>query len=181
MARDNPKQKYNGYGACPLLTSYNTCILAEFLYDGVVHETMPFNQVTPFYYHRYIGQNIWNFPKHLIKLPHLLGLINFSKLGLIAKSLNVSHKTETGYLYALNQCNLKWLSSTYSYGVTQGNTLVPTLFIDVKFMFCFQAQESKIAFYMKKDLFPFIYWNMMLKGYYHGPELIRRIINPFAK
>ncbi|XP_061712934.1 sulfide:quinone oxidoreductase, mitochondrial [Cydia pomonella] len=41
MAKDNPKQKYDGYGACPLVTSYNTCILAEFLYDGVVHETMP--------------------------------------------------------------------------------------------------------------------------------------------
>ncbi|KOB68867.1 putative sulfide quinone reductase, partial [Operophtera brumata] len=86
MQKDNPSQKYNGYGACPLLTSYNTCILAEFLYDGVVHETMPFDQ----------------------------------------------------------------------------------------------AQESKIAFYMKKDLFPFMYWHLMLKGYYHGPEWIRKIINPLA-
>lgn len=37
--------KYDGYGACPLLTSYNTCIVAEFLYGGVPHETLPFNQV----------------------------------------------------------------------------------------------------------------------------------------
>ncbi|KAI8436278.1 hypothetical protein MSG28_004323 [Choristoneura fumiferana] len=87
MAKDSPKEKYNGYGACPLVTSYNTCILAEFIYDGVPRETLPFNQ----------------------------------------------------------------------------------------------ARESTIAYYMKRDLFPFLYWNLMLKGYYHGPEFIRRIINPFAK
>ncbi|XP_063381268.1 uncharacterized protein LOC134667789 [Cydia fagiglandana] len=87
MAKDNPKQKYDGYGACPLVTSYNTCILAEFLYDGVVHETMPFNQV---------------------------------------------------------------------------------------------ATESRVAYQMKRHLFPFIYWNFMLKGYYHGPEFIRKIVNPYA-
>lgn len=87
MKKDNPKEKYNGYGACPLLTSYSTCILAEFIYDGIPRETLPFDQ----------------------------------------------------------------------------------------------ARESTIAFYMKKDLFPFLYWNFMLKGYYHGPEFIRKIINPFAK
>ncbi|KAJ8728366.1 hypothetical protein PYW08_016751 [Mythimna loreyi] len=85
MQKDEPKMKYNGYGACPLLTSYNTCILAEFTYGGVPRETMPFNQ----------------------------------------------------------------------------------------------ANESRIAFYMKKDLFPFIYWHIMLKGYYHGPEKIRKLLNPF--
>lgn len=45
MRRDSPQQRYDGYGACPLLTSYSTCILAEFVYDGVVHETFPFDQV----------------------------------------------------------------------------------------------------------------------------------------
>ncbi|XP_053608161.1 sulfide:quinone oxidoreductase, mitochondrial [Plodia interpunctella] len=40
MNKSTPKERYNGYGACPLLTSYSTCILAEFLYDGVVHETI---------------------------------------------------------------------------------------------------------------------------------------------
>ncbi|XP_063897409.1 uncharacterized protein LOC110372031 [Helicoverpa armigera] len=85
MQRDEPRQRYSGYGACPLLTSYNTCILAEFVYGGVVRETMPFNQ----------------------------------------------------------------------------------------------ARESTIAFYMKKKLFPFIYWHFMLKGYYHGPEGIRKMLNPF--
>lgn len=87
MQKDNPKQKYDGYGACPLLTSYHTCILAEFVYDGIPRETMPFNQAT----------------------------------------------------------------------------------------------ESIIAYYMKKNLFPFLYWNFMLKGYYNGPEFVRRIVNPFAK
>uniref|UniRef100_A0A2A4JSL8 Sulfide:quinone oxidoreductase, mitochondrial n=1 Tax=Heliothis virescens TaxID=7102 RepID=A0A2A4JSL8_HELVI len=85
MKRDEPRERYSGYGACPLLTSYNTCILAEFVYGGVVRETMPFNQ----------------------------------------------------------------------------------------------ARESTVAFYMKKDLFPFIYWHLMLKGYYHGPEGIRRMLHPF--
>ncbi|XP_045771826.1 uncharacterized protein LOC123871862 [Maniola jurtina] len=40
MKRDNPKEKYDGYGACPLVTSYNTCVIAEFLYDGVPRETL---------------------------------------------------------------------------------------------------------------------------------------------
>ncbi|KAJ0177455.1 hypothetical protein K1T71_007464 [Dendrolimus kikuchii] len=87
MQKDNPSQKYDGYGACPLLTSYHTCILAEFLYDGIPRETMPFNQ----------------------------------------------------------------------------------------------ARESVIAYYMKKNLFPLLYWSFMLKGYYNGPEFVRKIINPFAK
>ncbi|XP_068631972.1 uncharacterized protein Sqor [Battus philenor] len=45
MKRDNPSEKYNGYGACPLVTSYSTCIIAEFIYDGVPRETLPINQV----------------------------------------------------------------------------------------------------------------------------------------
>ncbi|CAH1645324.1 unnamed protein product [Spodoptera littoralis] len=87
MKKDEPKFKYNGYGACPLLTSYSTCILAEFLYGGVPHETMPFNQAT----------------------------------------------------------------------------------------------ESVTAFYMKKYLFPAIYWHLMVRGYYHGPETIRKLMHPFEK
>ncbi|CAK1547435.1 unnamed protein product [Leptosia nina] len=71
-------QKYNGYGACPIVTHYGKCILAEFVYDGVPRETLPINQ----------------------------------------------------------------------------------------------ARESTIAYYMKRDLFPFLYWHFMLKGYYHGPEWV---------
>ncbi|XP_050346155.1 sulfide:quinone oxidoreductase, mitochondrial [Nymphalis io] len=37
------RRAYDGYGACPLVTSYRTCVLAEFLYDGVPHETFPCN------------------------------------------------------------------------------------------------------------------------------------------
>ncbi|RVE49543.1 hypothetical protein evm_005771 [Chilo suppressalis] len=44
-----------------------------------------------------------------------------------------------------------------------------------------KAQESTIAYYMKKDLFPFLYWQFMVRGYYNGPEFVRRIINPLAK
>ncbi|CAH0701033.1 unnamed protein product [Spodoptera exigua] len=87
MKKDDPKFKYNGYGACPLLTSYNTCILAEFVYGGIPHETLPFNQ----------------------------------------------------------------------------------------------ASESVIAFYMKRFVFPAIYWHLMVKGYYHGPETMRKIMHPFSR
>ncbi|GBP93093.1 Sulfide:quinone oxidoreductase, mitochondrial [Eumeta japonica] len=87
MKGKTAKARYDGYGACPLLTGHNKCILAEFVYDGVPRETMPFNQ----------------------------------------------------------------------------------------------ANESILAYYMKKDLFPYIYWNLMLKGYYHGPEVIRKLINPLGK
>lgn len=86
MNNESATEKYNGYGACPLVTSYSTCVLAEFIYDGVPRETLPFNQ----------------------------------------------------------------------------------------------ARESTLAYYMKRDLFPFIYWHFMLKGHYNGPEFVRKIINPFA-
>lgn len=36
---------YNGYASCPLVTSYNKCILAEFDYNLNPMETFPFNQV----------------------------------------------------------------------------------------------------------------------------------------
>lgn len=80
------QKKYDGYGACPLVTGYHSCIIAEFTYGGVPRETLPINQ----------------------------------------------------------------------------------------------ANENILAFYMKKDLFPFLYWHFMLRGYYHGPELIRSVINPLG-
>ncbi|XP_073944854.1 sulfide:quinone oxidoreductase, mitochondrial-like [Choristoneura fumiferana] len=44
MAGREPTHKYDGYGACALLTSYRTGILAEFLYDKRPCETFPFDQ-----------------------------------------------------------------------------------------------------------------------------------------
>lgn len=35
--------KYDGYTSCPLVTSYGTVMLAEFIYDGVVTPTLPLN------------------------------------------------------------------------------------------------------------------------------------------
>ncbi|XP_028162566.1 sulfide:quinone oxidoreductase, mitochondrial-like [Ostrinia furnacalis] len=40
-----PIARYNGYGACPLLTSYSKGILAEFVYDKKPWETFPFDQL----------------------------------------------------------------------------------------------------------------------------------------
>lgn len=37
--------KYNGYTSCPIVTSYRTVLLAEFLYDNVVVQTTPLNQM----------------------------------------------------------------------------------------------------------------------------------------
>nr|XP_032518902.1 uncharacterized protein LOC116771215 [Danaus plexippus plexippus] len=39
MGATTPLRRYDGYGACPLVTSYNTCVLAEFVYDGVPRES----------------------------------------------------------------------------------------------------------------------------------------------
>ncbi|XP_013411572.1 sulfide:quinone oxidoreductase, mitochondrial [Lingula anatina] len=36
--------KYDGYTSCPLVTSYETCVMAEFGFDGHPMETFPFNQ-----------------------------------------------------------------------------------------------------------------------------------------
>lgn len=86
MSSGAAARAYDGYGACPLLTEYGKCILAEFVYDGVPHETLPIDQ----------------------------------------------------------------------------------------------SKESALAWYMKKDLFPFLYWTFMVRGYYNGPEFVRKIINPFG-
>lgn len=36
--------RYNGYTSCPLITGYNSLVLAEFLYENVPAETFPFDQ-----------------------------------------------------------------------------------------------------------------------------------------
>lgn len=45
MAGKIPQARYNGYGACPLITSYSKGMLAEFLYDKKLCSTFPFDQV----------------------------------------------------------------------------------------------------------------------------------------
>ncbi|KRZ66572.1 Sulfide:quinone oxidoreductase, mitochondrial [Trichinella papuae] len=40
----NKQILYNGYTSCPLITSRNTVVLAEFGYDGKLLETLPINQ-----------------------------------------------------------------------------------------------------------------------------------------
>ena len=46
--RELPKS-YNGYTSCPLVTSYDSLILAEFDYDKQPMESFPFNQAEPRY------------------------------------------------------------------------------------------------------------------------------------
>ncbi|XP_035226021.1 sulfide:quinone oxidoreductase, mitochondrial-like [Stegodyphus dumicola] len=40
-----------------------------------------------------------------------------------------------------------------------------------------QAKERYISYYMKKDLMPFIYWNLMLKGLWPGPGPVRKLLH----
>ncbi|CAL8092456.1 unnamed protein product [Calicophoron daubneyi] len=76
--------KYDGYTACPLITSYNHGVLAEFAYDNVVMETSPFDQskerawhyfakavIMPTLYWDYLLKGRWSGPKTLRKLLHL--------------------------------------------------------------------------------------------------------------
>ncbi|XP_063053159.1 sulfide:quinone oxidoreductase, mitochondrial [Engraulis encrasicolus] len=44
MKNTQPDKKYDGYTSCPLVTSYNTVILAEFDYNGQPLETFPVDQ-----------------------------------------------------------------------------------------------------------------------------------------
>ncbi|RWS14732.1 hypothetical protein B4U79_06115 [Dinothrombium tinctorium] len=44
MNKSPMKRKYTGYTSCPLITSYNTCILAEFDYNLQPLETFPIDQ-----------------------------------------------------------------------------------------------------------------------------------------
>jgi len=45
QSRDKPLiASYNGYTACPILTTYKTVMLAEFLYDGVIAESLHYDQ-----------------------------------------------------------------------------------------------------------------------------------------
>ncbi|CAH2106091.1 unnamed protein product [Euphydryas editha] len=87
MYGKKPSAKYDGYGACTILTSYKTGILAEFLYDKKPHETFPFDQ----------------------------------------------------------------------------------------------SKERRLIYNLNKEIFPYVYWNKLIKGKWNGPSTIRKFLNPFGR
>lgn len=42
-----------------------------------------------------------------------------------------------------------------------------------------QSKERRTMFWMKKDIMPFLYFNMMLKGHWNGPAGFRKLFAPF--
>ncbi|KAF3688698.1 Sulfide:quinone oxidoreductase, mitochondrial [Channa argus] len=84
LKNEKPDMKYDGYTSCPLVTSYNTVVLAEFDYSGQPLETFPFDQAKEsilmyhmkadlmpyFYWHGLLG-GVWGGPAPIRKLFHL--------------------------------------------------------------------------------------------------------------
>lgn len=79
-----PTAKYDGYTSCPLVTSLNTCILAEFDYNLEPLETFPFDQskerytsfflkkeIMPLLYWHGLLNGLWNGPAFFRHLFHL--------------------------------------------------------------------------------------------------------------
>lgn len=75
------KSIYNGYASCPLVTGYNSCIMAEFDYNLKPLETFPFAQdqerysmfilkkyVMPLLYWKLMLPGYWNGPESFRKL-----------------------------------------------------------------------------------------------------------------
>ncbi|KAF3688697.1 Sulfide:quinone oxidoreductase, mitochondrial [Channa argus] len=84
LKNEKPDKKYDGYTSCPLVTSYNTVILAEFDYSGQPLETFPINQakerrlmyymkadVMPHLYWHGLLRGVWGGPGPYRKLFHL--------------------------------------------------------------------------------------------------------------
>ncbi|XP_006778040.1 PREDICTED: sulfide:quinone oxidoreductase, mitochondrial isoform X1 [Myotis davidii] len=84
MKNEAPMKKYDGYTSCPLVTSYNRVILAEFDYNLQPMETFPFDQskqrlsmylmkadMMPFLYWNMMLRGYWGGPAFLRKLLHL--------------------------------------------------------------------------------------------------------------
>ncbi|XP_017563797.1 sulfide:quinone oxidoreductase, mitochondrial [Pygocentrus nattereri] len=84
MKKDKPDKKYDGYTSCPLVTSYNTVILAEFDYNGQPLETFPVDQgkesrimyhmkadLMPHLYWHGLLKGLWGGPGPYRKLMHL--------------------------------------------------------------------------------------------------------------
>lgn len=84
LAGDQPKQIYNGYASCPLVTGYGKCILAEFDYNLKPLETFPISQdkemwimyfmkkdcMPSLYWHLMLNGH-WNGPEFMRNLMHL--------------------------------------------------------------------------------------------------------------
>lgn len=81
----NLDKMYNGYASCPLVTGYNSCILAEFDYDLKPTETFPIPQnkerysmfllkkeLMPVLYWKFLLNGYWNGPATLRKGLSLL-------------------------------------------------------------------------------------------------------------
>ncbi|XP_028814423.1 sulfide:quinone oxidoreductase, mitochondrial isoform X2 [Denticeps clupeoides] len=84
VKKDQPDKKYDGYTSCPLVTSYNTVILAEFDYNGQPLETFPIDQgkerrlmyymkadVMPQLYWHGLLKGFWGGPGPFRKVMHL--------------------------------------------------------------------------------------------------------------
>ncbi|XP_045911692.1 sulfide:quinone oxidoreductase, mitochondrial-like [Micropterus dolomieu] len=84
LKNEKPDKKYDGYTSCPLVTSYNTVILAEFDYNNQPLETFPINQakerrlmyymkadVMPHLYWHGLLKGLWGGPGPYRKLFHL--------------------------------------------------------------------------------------------------------------
>ncbi|XP_037623644.1 sulfide:quinone oxidoreductase, mitochondrial [Sebastes umbrosus] len=84
LKNEKPDKTYDGYTSCPLVTSYNTVILAEFDYNGQPLETFPINQakerrimyhmkadVMPHLYWHGLLRGLWGGPGPYRKLFHL--------------------------------------------------------------------------------------------------------------
>ncbi|XP_077452329.1 sulfide:quinone oxidoreductase, mitochondrial [Stigmatopora argus] len=84
LKNEKPDKKYDGYTSCPLVTSYNTVVLAEFDYDGQPLETFPIDQgkerrlmyymkadLMPQLYWHGLLKGLWGGPEPYRKLMHL--------------------------------------------------------------------------------------------------------------
>ncbi|MFT7797218.1 sulfide:quinone oxidoreductase, mitochondrial [Arapaima gigas] len=84
MKNEQPDKKYDGYTSCPLVTSYNTVILAEFDYKQQPLETFPIDQgkeriimyhmkatLMPHLYWHGLLRGLWGGPGPYRKIMHL--------------------------------------------------------------------------------------------------------------
>ncbi|XP_006135101.1 sulfide:quinone oxidoreductase, mitochondrial [Pelodiscus sinensis] len=84
MKNQLPTKKYDGYTSCPIVTGYNSVILAEFDYNAQPLETFPIDQskerrlmyymkadLMPFLYWNGLLKGYWGGPAPIRKLMHL--------------------------------------------------------------------------------------------------------------